>query len=192
MRHLFKHNDIKYHARKLSIVELTAKEANCFLNNYHIQGTAISKYKYGLKTSDNLLVAVMTFSRGRKALNSSDEYELVRYATNGSSVIGGASKLLQHFIKKYRPNEIATYADLRWSDGNLYETLGFCKHKNPSPGYWYVKSYSSRLHRYNYTKKKLLKLGFDENKTEWQIMQELGYDRIWDCGHQKYFLKLSD
>ena len=25
-----------------------------------------------------------------------------------------------------------------------------------------------------------------ENKTEKQIMQELGYDRIWDCGHFRY------
>jgi len=33
---------------------------------------------------------------------------------------------------------------------------------------------------------KLIKIGYDKIKTEWQIMQELGYDRIWDCGHLKY------
>lgn len=28
----------------------------------------------------------------------------------------------------------------------------------------------------------------DPGKTEWEIMQDLGYDKIWDCGHQKYIL----
>ena len=27
---------------------------------------------------------------------------------------------------------------------------------------------------------------YDNNKTEWEMMQELGYDRIWDCGKFKY------
>lgn len=191
LRHIFGKNTVKYYARQLNVVDLSTAESNNFLNFYHIQGSAVSKFKYGLKTKDGALVATMTFSRGRKALNSNDEYELVRYATNGSSVIGGADKLLQHFIKTVNPTQIATYADLRWSDGNLYEKLGFIKHKSPQPGYWYVKSYSTRYHRYNFTKRKLVEMGGDVSHSEWDIMQSLNYDRIWDCGHQKYYLTIS-
>ena len=30
---------------------------------------------------------------------------------------------------------------------------------------------------------------YSKDKTEWQIMQELGYDRIWDCGKYRYEVK---
>lgn len=33
-----------------------------------------------------------------------------------------------------------------------------------------------------FQKHKLVKLGCDSLLTEWEIMQNLGYDRIWDCG----------
>jgi hypothetical protein len=136
----------------------------------------------------------MTFSNGRKALNTKSvptEYELVRFVTDGSSVVGGASKLLSYFIKNYNPTKIISYADLRWSEGNVYEKLNFKKISGPTIGYWYVDEYQYRLHRYNFTKGQLVKEGADPNKTEWQNMQDLGYDRIWDCGHQKFVMEVS-
>ena len=51
----------------------------------------------------------------------------------------------------------------------------------------YIKKYK-REYRFNYTKGKLIKMGYDANKTEWDIMKEIGYDRIWDCGNLKYGL----
>ena len=41
-------------------------------------------------------------------------------------------------------------------------------------------------HRFNYRKDILIKLGYDANKTEFQIMNENGYDKIWDTGNLKY------
>jgi hypothetical protein len=134
----------------------------------------------------------MTFSNGRKALNTKivdGEYELVRFVTNGSSIAGGASRLLSHFITKFRPSKITSYADLRWSEGRVYETIGFSKLTTPTIGYWYVDDYTKRVHRFNFTKKSLVQEGADTKKTEWEIMQDLGYDRIWDCGHQKYIIQ---
>lgn len=190
LRHIFGKNIERYYARKLKIVPLTFNESKEFFNNHHIQGDAVAKWRYGLKTDDDNIVAAMTFAGGRKALNSKDQFELIRYSTNGCSVVGGADKLLKHFIKIHNPKTIVTYADLRWSVGNLYETLKFTKIGTPSPGYWYVENYSKRHHRYNYIKSKLVSMGFDVSKTEWEIMTECGYDRIWDCGHQKYHLTL--
>jgi hypothetical protein len=32
-------------------------------------------------------------------------------------------------------------------------------------------------------------MGYDKNKTEKQIMDELGYPRLYDCGNKVYKLK---
>lgn len=183
----------RYYARKCEIRTVSSADSKEFLNRHHLQGASVAKINLGLYTEMGHLVALMTFSNGRKALNTqstADEYELVRFVTDGSSVIGGASKLLKAFVRLYKPNKIISYADLRWSEGNVYETIGFVKNSPPTIGYWYVDEYQIREHRYNYTKGQLIAAGSDPSKTEWQIMQDLGYDRIWDCGHQKYILEL--
>jgi hypothetical protein len=41
-------------------------------------------------------------------------------------------------------------------------------------------------HRSNFTKIKLVKDGHSNKLTEWEIMQSIGYDRIWDCGNAKW------
>jgi hypothetical protein len=28
-------------------------------------------------------------------------------------------------------------------------------------------------------------------KTEWELRKEEGYDRMWDCGHRTYVMKLA-
>jgi hypothetical protein len=43
----------------------------------------------------------------------------------------------------------------------------------------------------NKAKLKKLHPYIDLEKTEWQILQELGYDRIWDCGKIKWELQLT-
>lgn len=187
LSHIFKRGNEREQARKLGVVEVNNKEAKDFLEKYHIQGFAIAPIRLGLVNKDGKLLALMTFSSGRKSLNSNDQYELVRFASVGS-VVGGAGKLLNHFVEKYKPTKIITYADLRWSNGNLYEQLGFNKIGHAKVGYWYVRNYIKREHRYNYTKHRLVKMGNDSSLSEWSIMQSLGYDRIWDCGHQKYEL----
>ncbi len=44
----------------------------------------------------------------------------------------------------------------------------------------------------NFQKSKLVKEGFDPNKTEAEIMFERGFDRIWDCGSMKFIYKKGD
>lgn len=189
LQHIFNKSTSKQYARNLKVVEITNTDAKSFLNQYHIQGYTIAPIKLGLVDNYGKLFALMTFSKGRASLNSSDEYELVRYVTNGT-VVGGAGKLLKYFTKLYNPKKIATYADLRWSQGNLYKVLGFNRVGDAKVGYWYVENYNKRLHRYNFTKHKLVRMGANSFLTEWKIMQNLNYDRIWDCGHQKFELIL--
>ena len=105
------------------------------------------------------------------------------------NVVGIAGKLLSYFINKYIPTKIISYADKRWSRGDLYEKIGFKKVSDGSPNYWYIdKKYLHRIHRFNFRKSELhgkVKT-FDPMLSEWGNMQNNGYDRIWDCGNLKY------
>jgi hypothetical protein len=188
LKNIFKKTQNRYYARKLKIHEVPESESKLFQEKHHLQGYALAKISLGLYNK-NELVALMTFSNGRVALNTKTgkkDYELVRFLTNGASVVGGASKLLKYFIDNYKPDSIVSYADNRWSNGNLYSTLGFVKESTPTLGYWYVEDYLIRKHRYNFRKSALVEAGNNPEKTEWQIMKDLGYDRIWDCGHTKF------
>jgi len=97
-------------------------------------------------------------------------------------VVGGASKLLKYFIQTYKPTEILSYADKRWSNGNLYKKLGFVEVKSTSPNYFYIVN-KKRKHRFEFRKDILVKNGFDSTKTEFQIMEERGIPRIYDVGN---------
>lgn len=179
------------HARKCSVGVISNHEANEFMDRCHLQGHAQHKIAIGLKTNEGTLVSVMTFATGRVAIGSSyvsGEYELVRFASDIYNIRGGASKLLTYFERNYKPTKVTSFADLRWSEGNVYIKLGFTLDNKTkiAPNYWYVEKYNSRIHRYNLRKDVFVKLGADSKLTEWQIAQSLGYDRIWDCGNAKY------
>jgi hypothetical protein len=177
----------RHYARKLQIQEVKNKDTAFFLNENHIQGFTKASVNLVLIDKTNDIKAAMTFSKSR--YDKSDSWEIVRYATKGS-VVGGASKLLNHFIKKYKPSRIVSYCDLRYGNGIMYEKLGFALDSITNPGYFYT-DYNERYNRIQFQKHKLAKEGYDPNKTEWQIMQERGYDRIWDCGHKKYVLNIT-
>ncbi len=91
-----------------------------------------------------------------------------------TSVIGGASKLLNHFIKVYKPLRIISYADKSWSNGDLYNTLGFSIISETDPDYKYIVG-NERKHKRN----------FSVNESE--ITKY--YNKIWDCGKIKVELK---
>lgn len=181
----------KIYARKCIIKEISPQEKNSFLNQYHIQGEDRSQIKLGLFYEDEL-VAVMTFSSPRVSLgakkSNNNTYELSRYSSS-YYIVGGADKLLTYFIKHYNPSSIYSYSDNRWTDpsNNMYLKMGFTIQSTSLANYFYTKDFTQRLHRYNFNKYNLKKMGADtDNKTEFKIMDELGYTRIWDCGTTKY------
>jgi very-short-patch-repair endonuclease len=184
------------YARNTKIVELSYKDTKNFLDVHHLQGTDHAKYRLGLFYNDTL-ISVMTFSKpnaskGNVKNNVDGLYELSRFCTHSEyRCAGGASKLLKYFINQFTPTKIISYADRRYSstDNNLYKALGFTLGGISSPNYWYFSTKElKRYHRFNFTKRKTISLGGDVNKTEWGNMIELGYNRIWDCGHIKYEL----
>ena len=123
------------------IDKLTAAE---FLGRTHAYGDAACKYRYGmfLKRSTGhiaregrcgipagTLIAVGTFSNARKWIKNGKEirsYEWTRFASlPGLRISGGMRKILNAFIEEVQPDDIMSYADLEWSEGTVYEQLGF-------------------------------------------------------------------
>lgn len=182
------------YARKCQIREVSCSDSAKFLEKYHIQGQLGSSYSYGLYYK-NRLVSLMTFNKGRMATGNSNMvgvYELGRYCTlSAFNIVGGAGKLLKHFIRTHNPSEIYSYADRRWSEGNLYNKLGMDFIKNTVPNYFYTKDFKSRLHRIKFQKNKLIDMpSYSKEKTEYSIMEEEGYYRTWDCGNKKFQMVL--
>ncbi len=172
------------YARKCRVVYVDVKSCSKFLNDNHIQGSDRSAIKIGLEYNGEV-VSVMTFNRleGRKKM-SDGEWNLSRFCNKiGYSVVGGASKMLSHFIKDNNATRIISYADRDWSIGNLYVMLGFEPVDESHPDYKYVVD-GVRRHKQNYKKSNLGIQG--EKITEKQHMTSLGFYRIWDCGKLKF------
>lgn len=179
----------KIGARKCNVREISSTDATTFYDKNHLQGAASATIHLGLFFKEEL-VAAMSFGKNRAFISSNkktDQHELIRYATN-KQIPGGAGKLLNYYIKHFNPSSIMSYADARWSNGQMYKALGFTQENigNLKPGYWYTQDYVTRQHRFNYTKSSLVKHGNDPSMTEWEIMQSLGFDRIWDCGQLRF------
>lgn len=178
--------DEKIFARNCEIKEVSSIESEEFLNNNHIQGKIRSKVKIGLYYGDHL-VSLMTFSKGRIIMGGkNDEWELTRFCNiKNTIVIGGADKLMKYFLKNYKPKKIISYSDIRLFGGGLYKKLGFNLISTSKPNYWYIIG-DMRVHRFNYRKSMLVKQGYDENKTEREIMLDRKIYRIYDCGNIRW------
>jgi hypothetical protein len=178
----------KIWARKCELKMVSYNESKYFLDENHLQGDCKSSIRIGLYFN-NILVSLMTFSKLRLPVggkSKKDIWELTRFCNKiNNTVVGGASKLLKHFIKVKNPIEIQSYSDNMISDGDLYNNLGFQYSHTSKPGYWYVIN-GIRYHRFNFRKDKLIKKGADINKLEHEIMEEKGYLRVWSAGNKKW------
>jgi len=181
----------KVYGRKCEIKEINNNDLiRNFLDNNHIQGFVGSKYKIGL-FYENKLVSLMTFGNKRYFTNNTSkegEYELLRFCNKlNTSVIGGASKLFKYFLNKYNPNEIISFADRRYSNGNLYSNLGMEMGENSKPNFFYSKN-QKRMSRVGFQKHKLSKKfdNYNSNIPTNIFLHQMGYIKIYDCGNKKY------
>ena len=130
-------------ARKCRVGKISAEMAREFLEINHLIGDARCVFRYGLFYGEEL-VSVAAFSASRpmerqgRILHS---YEWVRYASRASlRIVGGMGKLLDYFVTVERPEEIMSYADIDWSDGDVYRKLGFKQVGETPPVKFYVNS----------------------------------------------------
>jgi len=177
----------KIGARKLAFAtkEQLLKKSKAFIDENHLQGGgAVGPIRYGLVDSSGELLALMTFGKSRF---SDADYELIRFAIKKDwSIPGAASRLLKAFERDYPQKKIVSYANRRWSNGNLYKALGFELKHISAPNFYVFKPGNFQLwHRVSFQKHKLKeKLAyFDPNQTaEWNVFQN-GYRKIYDSGN---------
>ena len=179
----------KIQARKCVIKELTSLESNNFIEDNHIQGKINASVRLGLFYQDEL-VACMTFGKSR--LSKQYQWELYRYCNKlNITVIGGFSKLLKYFERTYNPESLVSYANRRWSTGNVYKVNGFTFSHNSTPNHFYIDKEHKMYSRMQFQKHKLkdkLK-NFNPDISGVQNMLDAGYRIIYDAGNLVYFKK---
>lgn len=188
LKHQIKINK-KYQARKCQILEIDNKSAKYFHELYHLHGHVGSSRSYGLYYNNELL---QVCSFGKSRYNKKYEWECTRNTIkHGCSIIGGTSKLFSYFIKENNINSLITYADRRFGNGEVYKKCNMIELKDSPPNYWYFHPKEKVLYsRVKFQKHKLQNMNFyDSTMTEWEIMKENGWDRIWDCGNSVFEYK---
>jgi hypothetical protein len=171
-------------ARNTKVGTVDNKSRKAFFEQNHIQGNGAGSITIGLFDTHGVLVACATFSK------DGNEYQLNRYATS-CIVVGGFTKLIKNFLKRYPCRYLTTFADLRWSVGELYENSGWKKVKIIPPDYYYsLPGGKSRIHKFNFRRKYLPSIldNFNPNLSERENCDQNGILRIWDCGKIKYQL----
>lgn len=180
-------------ARNCHLVEIDSRSSKDFLEKNHIQGYTNCDINIGVFYSGEM-VGIMSFNKfeGRNRMPEG-EWNLARYCSSiGSAIIGGPSKCLKYFFRHFSPKRIVTYADRDWSNGNLYEVLGFDLIGMSNPDYKYVIN-GTRVHKSNFTKSKISKK-FGENLdniSENEFLRGKGIYRIYDCGKIKYEMNIN-
>ena len=165
---------IKINARDTEVKVPTKTEATNFLIQHHLNGRITFNKAWGL-FQNNSLVMLMTFGKHHR---QSNEYLLNRLCTkSGYNVVGGASRLWSYASKEI--SEVITFADRRYSEGGIYEKLGFQLVNTLMPDYSYIKNFK-RFSKQSLRKPK------NVNITEKELRKSEGYLRIYDCGKHKY------
>lgn len=170
-------------ARNCAVMSINKKESRDFLEENHLQGAGPDSIRYAL-THNNQVVACMTFKSRVPGV-----FELSRYATS-KKIVGGFSKLLKHFQRNNEWEEIITFADRRWSNGDLYDGIGFELVDTLKPDYRYVVG-NRREHKFGFRHRSLAKKleNYDPNLTEHENCLNHKIYRIYDCGLLKYSMR---
>ena len=132
----------------------------------------------------------MTFGKSR--FDKNIEYELLRFCNlKNVTVIGGASKLLKHFERVIDPKSLISYAKRDWSQGKIYEKLGFVFKHNTEPSIFWVDSKKITIHsRQKFQKHKLKDIpnfDFNEKLTADENLFKNGYRKYFDSGNKVYY-----
>jgi len=132
----------------------------------------------------------MTF--GKPRFNKKYDFELIRFASKlGYQVIGGCSKLLKYFLNMNPDVSIISYADKRYSKGNVYKCLNFeCKGVSDANYIWVNKNcHYSRYQCQKHKLKQILGDKFNPLLSESENMMANGYNKIYDCGNMIFILE---
>lgn len=184
-------NNENIFARKCEIVEDIGKN---LINTSHLQGYS----KNILKTFDLLYegecVGSLAASRHHRQTGKKTSIVLSRMVFKpGCTISGGASKLFNYFKEWSKLNDyqdIISWSDNSWTQGNIYKVLDFKLIKNYPPDYFYW-----NVNKNEYTSKQSQKKsenGCPNDITEREWCKKLGLYRIYDCGKKLWSYNLKE
>lgn len=163
LSYIFNKGIRKIYARKCEIKEVSLLDTTNFLKENNLYYYSESMYRYGLYY-ENEIVCLMTFDIN----NDKPKHFVLSSFTNKlyTTVVGGASKLLNYFIQNNNPYKIITFVDRTLSNGELFNKLGFNFIRNTEPNFYYL----------------------IDNKREKQIIpnKNMKINKIYDCGYSIY------
>lgn len=187
-------------ARKCEVHKVDPYIARVFFDRYHPQGGNGSGEHYGLYYKEKLVACMrFTFGANDRGVAANRVWTLSRYATR-VTVSGGASKLLNAFVKEQAPYEIKSFSDNRYFSGKMYQQLGFKLEEETKPDYQVWSPKLGLLPKTKYQRrelpKRLLEHGisdtFDpaiDTRTEVEMTYQMGARRIYDCGKKRWVWK---
>lgn len=120
----------KIYARNTIAQEISIETATDFINHNHKQGMPkqfSNEHSYGLydKNTNQLLAAIVFTTPRTKRKRLEYKWELLRLCFKKNIRIpGGASKLIQYFIKDVEPVNFFTYQDTSGENSKVYELSG--------------------------------------------------------------------
>lgn len=168
----------RLYARKCDIREVGKHDADEFFDATHLKGHGKSGINYGLYYNSELVMC-MRFARHTKY-----GWELLRMSSKlNTTVVGGMSRILKHFIKQHNPKSIMSYVDRDISNGKSYYAVGFDLLTVTEPSYWYV---DSKYQTHCRQKFQSHKTGVNEE----QYTKNLKLNRIHNSGNLKMILEL--
>ena len=183
--------DVKVGARDCDIREVEFVEGMQFLDEYHLMGAGIRGRIYlGLYYNNDLKSLLVL---GPDRFGTGSDWEILRFVSkSGWLVRGGFSRLFSNFLKMVSSNiRISTYVDFNKSrNTSVYEKCGFEFERITKPDYvWVSEDNLSVATPYNSQRKKLIELGHSDSLTEVEIMESLGFQRLWRSGNLVYSYK---
>ena len=183
------------YARKCELKEVSIKDANDFLNLYHLQGSLMKQEVCLGLYHNNELIELMTF--GKPRYNKNYEYELLRLCTHKDyRVTGGTQRLYKYFIENFKPESIISYCDISKFSGEVYDKLGFTLKSTSKPTrHWYNIKTEQHI-----TDNLLRQRGFDQlfgtnygkGTSNEELMLEYGFVEVYDCGQSTYTWSKKD
>lgn len=179
----------KLHARKCSVVEVDRQEFNAFCDQYHLLGSNNLGQVFYLLQYNQDVVGGMSLGRHPR---QTKELTLDRMCFGQYQIVGGVSKLFKRCLQwatDRKFNKIITWSDNRWSQGNVYNQLGFELEKELPPDYSYVDLHHPTIRVSKQSQKKSI-TGCDKDTTEKEWCAKQGLARIWDCGKKRWSFTL--
>ncbi|MFW6219873.1 MAG: DUF7487 domain-containing protein [bacterium] len=172
-------------SRDCDLITLNQRETNEFLDKNHLSGSVLGNYNLGL-THENNIVSMASFNE-----IGDNEFEITRFCNVlDINVIDSLKKILNNFIYENKPKKIEITLDRDYYKIDEFLNVGFTLNEITLPDYSYFKN-GNRLNKNSCTKEILINMGFDSNKTEYEIMTDRKYYRNYNSGNYKLSLNIN-